>query len=69
MRIFISYAKKDTAGMARHLRDALAALPGVEAWMDESIDGGADWAQSIQDEVDRCDWMIVEKPDRSRAIL
>jgi formylglycine-generating enzyme required for sulfatase activity len=59
MHIFISYAKKDTGALARQLRDELAALPGVTAWMDESIEVGGSWPQQIQGEIDRCDLVIV----------
>jgi formylglycine-generating enzyme required for sulfatase activity len=59
MHIFISYAKRDTGALARQLRDGLAALPGVTAWMDESIEVGGSWPQQIQREIDRCDLVIV----------
>jgi formylglycine-generating enzyme required for sulfatase activity len=59
MHVFISYAKRDTRALARRLRDGLAALPGVTAWMDESIEVGGSWPQQIQHEIDRCDLVIV----------
>jgi hypothetical protein len=59
MKIFISYAKKDTRDLARRLRSELNALPGVDAWMDESIRAGKNWPQEIQNEVDNSDLMIV----------
>jgi formylglycine-generating enzyme required for sulfatase activity len=67
MHIFISYAKKDTYDLARRLREALAALPGVTAWMDEYIDGGEEWSRKIKREIDRSDWMVVLiSPDVNR---
>jgi hypothetical protein len=59
MHIFISYAKRDTRALARRLRDELVKLPGVTAWMDESIRVGGSWPQQIQREIDRCDLVIV----------
>lgn len=68
MHIFISYAKKDTRDVAIKLRNALAGLAGVTAWMDESLEAGEDWAIQIQEEIDRCDYMVVLlSPDVNRA--
>jgi formylglycine-generating enzyme required for sulfatase activity len=67
MHIFISYAKKDTKALAGQLRDALAALTGITAWMDQSIETGISWAYQIQREIDRCDYMVVLlSPDVNR---
>lgn len=67
MHVFISYAKKDTRALALLLRDRLRALPGVTAWMDESLEAGASWAAQIQEEIDRCDYMVVLlSPDVNR---
>jgi formylglycine-generating enzyme required for sulfatase activity len=67
MRIFISYAKKDTRALAQQLRDALNTLPDVAAWMDESIQVGGNWPQEIQNEVDDSNLMIVLiSPDANR---
>jgi hypothetical protein len=37
---FLSATRKGYQALARQLRDELAALPGVTAWMDESIEAG-----------------------------
>ena len=67
MHIFISYSKKDTRPLAIELRDALNALQGVTAWMDESLVPMQSWAMQIQDELDRCDYMVVLlSPDVNR---
>lgn len=68
MHIFISYAKVDTQPLALRIRDALRAVNGLTAWMDESLESGQDWAVQIQDEIDRCDLMLVlMSPDVNRA--
>ncbi len=67
MHIFISYAKKDTRDLALDLRDELVNVPGVTAWMDESLRTASSWAIQIQDEIDRADLMIVLlSPDVNR---
>lgn len=67
MHIFISYAKKDTRALALLLRDRLRALPGVTAWMDDSLEAGSSWATQIQDEIDRSDYVVVLlSPDVNR---
>lgn len=68
MHIFISYAKVDTQPLALRIRDALRSVNGLTAWMDESLESGEDWAVQIQDEIDRCDLMLVlMSPDVNRA--
>ncbi|MCQ3931577.1 MAG: hypothetical protein DPW16_14055 [Chloroflexi bacterium] len=68
MHIFISYAKVDTQPLALRIRDALRTVNGLTAWMDESLESGEDWAVQIQDEIDRCDLMLVlMSPDVNRA--
>lgn len=68
MHIFISYAKVDTQPLALRIRDALRAVNGLTAWMDESLESGEDWAVQIQDEIDHCDLMLVlMSPDVNRA--
>lgn len=68
MHIFISYAKVDTQPLAFKIRDALRSVNGLTAWVDESLESGEDWAVQIQDEIDRCDLMLVLiSPDVNRA--
>ncbi len=68
MYIFISYAKVDTQPLAFKIRDALRSVNGLTAWVDESLESGEDWAVQIQDEIDRCDLMLVLiSPDVNRA--
>jgi hypothetical protein len=65
--IFISYAKKDTRELALALSDALNAVDGVTAWVDRSLRVGRSWELQIQNEIDRCDAMIVlYSPDINR---
>ena len=67
MHIFISYAKVDTRLLALKIRDRLTALPGVTAWMDESLEAASSWASQIQEEIDRCDYVVVLlSPDVNR---
>ena len=73
MHIFISYAKADTYDLAVALRDALVALPDITVWMDASLQPAESWAMQIQDEIDRCDYVIVllspdvnRRPDATR---
>lgn len=67
MHFFISYAKKDTRTLALALNDALNALSGVTAWVDRSLRAGRNWELQIQNEIDRCDYMIVlYSPDINR---
>lgn len=68
MHIFISYAKVDTRLLALKIRDTLRSIPGLTAWMDESIESGEDWALQIQDEIDRSELMLVLlSPDVNRT--
>lgn len=57
--IFISYAKIDTRDLAMRLYDALNAVDGLSAWMDDSLTTGRDWARKIQRELDRADLIVV----------
>lgn len=67
MHIFISYAKKDTRQLATRLRDLIIQIPGVTAWMDESLIPGPSWARQIEQEIDRCDYFLVLiSPDVNR---
>jgi hypothetical protein len=51
--IFISYARKDAAGLAKRLYHDLAAL-GFAPWLDtERVEGGAVWTVEIEDAIDR----------------
>jgi len=67
MKLFISYAKKDTRELALALADALNALNGVSAWVDRSLRAGRSWETQIEREIDQCDRMIVlYSPDINR---
>ncbi len=67
MKLFISYAKKDTRELALALADALNALNGVSAWVDRSLRAGRSWETQIEREIDQCDQMIVlYSPDINR---
>jgi hypothetical protein len=55
VRVFISYARKDAAELARQLHGELEKA-GVEAWLDTArIAGGAVWTADIERAIDRCD--------------
>lgn len=67
MHIFISYAKIDSYQLAVELRDTLQSLDGITAWMDEDLEPAESWASQIQNEINRCDYMIVLlSPDVNR---
>lgn len=68
MHVFISYAKVDTRALALRIRDYLLHLPNVTAWMDESLESGESWATQIEDEIIRCDLVVVLlSPDVNRT--
>src|SRR3954449_13020038 len=55
VRVFISYARKDAADLALHLRDHLAEA-ALKPWLDTSrISGGAVWTKDIEQAIDTCD--------------
>jgi TIR domain-containing protein/SIR2-like protein len=57
-RIFISYASED-ASQARRLHDVLG-LAGFDAWLDKArLDGGTRWDSTIEQEIDRSDYILV----------
>lgn len=65
--IFISYSKKDTRQLAFALNEALNAQAGLTAWVDTSLQVGASWELQIQEQIDRCDTMVVLlSPDINR---
>src|SRR5580693_2040897 len=51
--VFLSYARKDGAGLAERLRGDLTAR-GVEVWIDtREIGGGKIWTSEIEEGIDR----------------
>lgn len=67
MHIFISYAKKETYELAIRLRNRLSDIDGLTVWIDESLTPAASWAEQIQNEIKRCQLMIVLlSPDVNR---
>lgn len=67
MKLFISYAKKDTRKLALDFADKLNAIENMSAWVDRSLRAGKSWELQIQTEIDRCDTMVVlYSPDISR---
>jgi hypothetical protein len=78
MHVFISYAKRDTYNLAQRIRRELEAIPGVTAWMDESLQTGKSWAKQIQNEIVNCDCFVVllspdvnrdETPDQAHSFV
>lgn len=54
-RVFISYAREDAKFLALRLRDDLRAA-GLTAWMDVAdIQGGDNWARTIERVIESCD--------------
>jgi formylglycine-generating enzyme required for sulfatase activity len=67
--IFISYAKQDTFDLAVLIRDRLGAVPGITVWLDDKLEPAESWALQIQQEIDRCDCVVVLlSPDVNRPI-
>jgi hypothetical protein len=57
--IFISYARRDGAELAAHLRHDLTKL-GFDVWRDvDRIGGGAVWTREIEDGLDRCEIVLA----------
>jgi WD40 repeat protein len=57
--VFISYARKDGAEVARRLHTTLCEA-GCVAWMDtDRIAGGASWSKVIEDALNDCDCLIA----------
>lgn len=60
LRLFISYARKESLKLATDLRKALMAIEGVTVWMDTSeLKGGDPWGEIIEAEIQNCDCMVV----------
>lgn len=69
MHVFISYAKRDTYEIACTICKSLEALPDVTGWMDKSLHYGAEWPRQIQDEIIKCDVVVVLlSPDVNREV-
>ena len=67
IRIFISYARKDSRDLAIRLRDDLQKQ-GYSVWLDLSqIPGGADWLQTIEDAIEQCDIELALMSSGSNA--
>jgi len=57
--VFISYARKDGATLARMLSEALATR-GLEPWLDtRRVAGGATWTREIERAIDRADVVLA----------
>lgn len=63
--VFVSYKAEDRARV-RPLVDALTA-DGLSVWWDAHIEGGSDWRQSIQDQLDAARCVVVVWSKRSVA--
>jgi hypothetical protein len=58
-RVFISYARKDGADLALHLRQDLAAN-GFDAWLDtQRLAGGATWTAEIEKAIDNSQVLLA----------
>jgi len=69
VHVFISYAKKDTRDFATQVYNALNSSRGITAWMDTSLEAAESWALQIQQEIDRCDIVVVLlSPDVNRPV-
>jgi hypothetical protein len=59
VRVFISYARRDAADLARQLRDYLGA-EGLDPWLDTArIGGGTVWSKEIEQAIDGCDVFLA----------
>jgi hypothetical protein len=57
MKLFISYSRDDTAWTIE-LQNALNDKLHHQVWMDRQIIPGADWWESILDEIENCDCLV-----------
>jgi hypothetical protein len=58
-RVFVSYARRDGEGVARELRERLAA-ERIPLWRDrEGLEGGRDWWLQITDALDRVVFLVL----------
>jgi len=58
-RIFVSYARRDGAGLALRLRDDLTAA-GFEVWLDtRRLHGGDSWTVEIEEAIDRAEVVLA----------
>jgi hypothetical protein len=58
-RVFISYARKDAAGLAHRLLQDLSA-EGLVVWLDtENIGGGDSWTMAIEEAIDTSDVVLA----------
>jgi TolB-like protein/Tfp pilus assembly protein PilF len=55
--IFLSYARTDKAGAARLVQALQGA--GLEVWWDTLIEGGAEFARTIETAIETCDAVVV----------
>ena len=59
LRIFISYARKDGADLARRLQTDLKGL-GFDPWLDtQRLRGGATWTREIEVALDRANYVLL----------
>src|SRR5215472_12906505 len=59
LRVFISYARKDGATLARRLQSDLMKQ-GFDAWLDtQRIEGGATWTKEIESALDDAEYVIA----------
>lgn len=67
MHIFISYAKADSKALAKDLHRQLNGMEGITAWMDESLEAAQSWAEQLENEIKRADYLLVLiSPDVNR---
>ena len=65
LRIFISYAREDSAQAAR-IFDTLASHPQLDPWLDqENLQPGDDWKRVILHQIDQSDFILVLLSSRS----
>src|ERR1700745_3330907 len=58
-RVFISYARKDGADLARCLQADLEER-GFDPWLDtQRLSGGSTWTKEIEVALDRADYVLV----------
>lgn len=55
---FISYRRRESSAFALLVLARLKAQ-GIQAFVDMSIEAGADWEQTIREQIDRCDVFVM----------
>jgi len=57
--IFISYSSKDRGFVTRLAQDLIARVPDIQVWYDMLIPAGSSWAETLSDQIEKADVILV----------